>query len=206
MIDHNNCNLTKEKTRKTLLLNKDYTPVSIIPLSVLSWKECIKLTFMNDVEILEIYEDVFIRSPSVSINLPSTVILKKYFNIRQNRLKVEFNKRNILIRDLMTCQYCGKKFLENPFEKNNYLTIDHIVPKSKGGKSEWTNVVVSCKMCNNLKSNKIIYPKIIPKKPSYYELVEKRKHLPIKISNKSWKNYIQSFWKNDDLIIIEEEK
>jgi 5-methylcytosine-specific restriction endonuclease McrA len=208
MLDFNKNNLKNEKTKKTLLLNKDFTPVSIIPLSVLSWKESIKLFFMNDIEIIDIYEDILIRSPNISINLPSIVILKKYLNIKNFKLKVDFNKRNILIRDLMTCQYCGKKYQENIFDKNilnNLLTIDHIIPRSKGGKSDWTNVVLSCKECNIEKSDKIIYPKIMPKKPTYYELIEKRKCLPVKISNKSWIHYIQSFWKNKDLIIIEEE-
>ena len=85
-----------------------------------------------------------IRSPTTSFKLPAVV---RVLNIvKRNRRKVtSFSKKNILRRDNYCCQYCGTT--ENP------LTVDHIIPKSRGGKSNWVNVVVACKTCNLKKGN-----------------------------------------------------
>ncbi len=61
----------------------------------------------------------------------------------------KFNRKNVLLRDRYCCQYCGKKF------KSEELTYDHLIPKSKGGKTEWTNILMACEGCNGKKGNKM---------------------------------------------------
>ena len=90
-----------------------------------------------------------------------------------------------MIRDLYTCQYCN-----TPYTKHN-LTLDHVVPLSKGGKTSWTNIVAACGPCNTRKGNKTsMKPLKIPYAPNYYELVNKRKQLEMHIAHPSWKAYL----------------
>jgi len=91
-----------------------------------------------------------IRSPSVEIFAPHVILIPDCeFNSPLIKT-VKYSRRNIYQRDKNTCQYCGKKI-----DRKN-LTLDHIVPKSKGGKSSWTNVVASCVWCNSEKGDKLL--------------------------------------------------
>ena len=101
----------------TLILNASY-----LPLGVCTSKRAICLFFLNKVDILMNYED-YIYSPSTRLKVPSVIKLKKYVNF--NSLDVVLNRKNLLLRDNSCCQYCSST-------KN--LTIDHIIPKQKGGK------------------------------------------------------------------------
>ena len=85
------------------------------------------------------------RSPSRSFALPAVIRLAIY--IRKPFLdRVAFNKKNILRRDGYTCQYCNRR--------GERLTVDHVVPRSRGGETTWTNVVAACLRCNLLKGNR----------------------------------------------------
>jgi 5-methylcytosine-specific restriction endonuclease McrA len=86
---------------------------------------------------------------------------------------------------IKTCQYCLVKF------EVKDLTIDHVIPVSKGGKTEWTNIVAACGPCNSSKSNKLISPKNKPHAPGYYELVRKQKQLQrFELKHPSWEKFI----------------
>jgi len=76
---------------------------------------------------------------------PEVIRLSKYVHIPYK--DITFCRKNILLRDNSQCQYCGKKF------RSEELTIDHIVPISKGGRDKWQNVVAACKKCNNKKGS-----------------------------------------------------
>lgn len=88
-----------------------------------------------------------IRSPSISILVPDAIYLPYYESLPKT--EVVFSRKNLLLRDRYTCQYCGK-YLKNPKER----TIDHVIPKSRGGKTVWTNVVLCCKKCNLKKGDR----------------------------------------------------
>jgi len=90
-----------------------------------------------------------IASPSLIIVLPSVIRLNRYIQ-RPLKFTLAFNKKNILKRDNFTCQYCGR----NGGEK---LTIDHVLPKSLGGRTVWENVVSACRACNLKKGNKPLH-------------------------------------------------
>jgi len=85
--------------------------------------------------------------------------------VRRNRKKeLSFSRKNILRRDNYTCQYCGTF--------NNSLTVDHVVPKSRGGETNWMNIVVACKTCNLKKGNRTPFEvdmqlRQLPRKPDY---------------------------------------
>lgn len=125
---------------KTLLLNSTYEPLLII-----SWQKAITLLVLDKVEVLASYERD-IRSATASIKLPSVVRL--YNRVRYRPTHVRFNRANIYARDKHTCQYCG----DMPGAAR--LTYDHVVPKSRGGRNSWTNIVTCCQPCNRRKGNR----------------------------------------------------
>lgn len=124
-----------------LVLNADYRPLSYYPLSLWSWQDSIKSVFLDRVIIVSNYDRV-ISSPSFSMKLPSVIALKSYIKPQSNP---NFTRFNVFLRDKFTCQYCGS---------NRELTFDHLLPRSKGGKTDWDNVVTACSNCNVKKRRK----------------------------------------------------
>jgi 5-methylcytosine-specific restriction endonuclease McrA len=174
---------------QTLVLNADGNPLSIVPLSIISWKDAVRLVFADKVTVLECYEKI-VSSPSISMAMPSVIITKKYY---KNRYVPEFSKTNLLYRDDFKCQYCGNSFHEKD------LTMDHVIPKSKGGKKTFDNIVMSCRRCNEYKADKYIKPIKKPRSPTYYELVHNRKKYPLLIADKIWQKYLN--W-DESLILM----
>ncbi|HDG96637.1 MAG TPA: HNH endonuclease [Desulfobacterales bacterium] len=123
-----------------LLLNITYEPLRII-----NWKKAITLLLLGKVEVLEEYSRE-IRSVSFTIRLPSVVRLLRM--VKRPKSPVKFSRQNIYARDKYRCQYCGQKF---PSEE---LTYDHVIPRSRGGKTEWENIVTCCVDCNRRKGGK----------------------------------------------------
>ena len=174
---------------KTLILNADAQPLSILPLSIVDWEEAIKLVTLNRVDIIHEY-DFEVHSPSTTMKVPSVLMLKDYIKYDKS---IKFSKYNLYLRDLFECQYCGVKF------PSHHLTLDHVIPRFLGGKTTWNNSVASCEECNIKKANKTnIKPKINPYKPNYYDLINKRKQFPVYIHDKIWEKYLD--W-NENLIM-----
>lgn len=126
--------------RKVLLLNADGLPNRII-----NWESAIIRLLRDSVVVVE-ESNTVIRSQYLSINLPSVIMLKKYKSIKNKTVMA--NKELVFLRDGCTCQYCGKKF------DMAKLQLEHVLPKSKGGKKTMDNIVTSCKPCNDKKANK----------------------------------------------------
>ncbi|HMN69697.1 MAG TPA: HNH endonuclease [Bdellovibrionales bacterium] len=112
----------------------------------MNWRKAVILWFQGKVEVLE-FHTATVRSPSQSFQLPAVIRLKQYVRPYFS-LSVRLSRQNIFLRDNHICQYCNVKFTEKK------LTIDHVVPLSKGGQHEWTNVVTACSHCNNRKGDK----------------------------------------------------
>ena len=166
----------------TLCLNADYTPMSIAPLHTISWKEAIKLSYLEQVDVIEYYENWVVHSPSITLRVPSVLVSKTYVKTARS---IKFNKSNLCIRDDFKCQYCNKEF-----DAKN-LTMDHVQPKCLGGKTTWTNIAMSCKSCNTAKGHKtIMRPIKEPVKPTIGDIMNKVKKMPITIPDKSWIPYI----------------
>ena len=91
----------------------------------------------------EVQADEFVHTPNSRLIVPQVILLTAFG--RMPPLTVKFNRRNIYIRDSYTCQYCGTK------PAREELTIDHVVPRRRGGRSTWENVVLACQPCNSRK-------------------------------------------------------
>ena len=166
----------------TLILNADGNPLSVVPLSVISWQTAIRLAYQEKVRVVQEYEDWEVSSPSVTWKVPSIVMCSDY--VKWSR-EVKYNRTNVLLRDMFTCQLCGDK------PPVSQLTLDHVLPRIHGGKTNWTNIITACKPCNHAKgSNKNIKPKVMPQKPNYYELCAKRMKFPITIRDENWLTFL----------------
>jgi 5-methylcytosine-specific restriction endonuclease McrA len=144
-----------------LVLNADFTPLSIVPLSTWDFQRTLRNVMKGRITVLEEY-DAVLRSPSFEYNPPSVIALKQYVN-RPRRLV--FSRMNIFLRDKFCCQYCGNKFTSNE------LTFDHVIPRARGGKTEYTNIVSACVACNTRKgSRQDMKPINMPREPRISEL------------------------------------
>ncbi len=184
----------------TLLLNADGMPLSHVPLSVIPWEKAIYLVYLNKVKVLKEHENWTVRSQHLEVNVPSIVIMTEQVKWSKN---LKYSRANVYLRDDFTCQLQSTSRCKERKGKSKLaeLTLDHVVPKSQGGKTNWLNVCTSCKECNSQKGNDhTIVPKKKPYKPSYYEILNKRKTLPIHIRDIEWKYYID--WPEDLVKVV----
>lgn len=121
---------------RTLILNLDGTPIGTA-----KWQHAVSMVLRESVNVVSYY-DKWCRSPSLELRIPSVVSLRSYVKPS----KVQLNKRNIFLRDNNRCQYCGISESE--------MSIDHIIPRSRGGDNTWHNLVVACHTCNRLKADR----------------------------------------------------
>jgi 5-methylcytosine-specific restriction endonuclease McrA len=168
-------------TGDTLLLNKDFRPLSVFPLSVINWKTAIKLIFLERINVLHYHEDWNVHSPSMSMSVPSVAVTKEYFNIKHG---IKLTRKNLYLRDNFTCAFCDDVF------DTQDLSIDHVIPKSRGGKNEWTNLVTACNPCNWDKGDKIIKPLRMPYKPDYYSMLDTIDLSNLEIKDPRWIDYL----------------
>jgi len=118
----------------TLVLSQAYEPLRVV-----SWRRALTLLTLGKVEVLEEY-DWGVRTTTLVIRVPAVVRLLRAF--RRRREPVKFSRVNIYARDKYTCQYCGEQ------RRIVELTYDHVTPRSRGGRTEWTNIVTACQDCN----------------------------------------------------------
>ena len=136
----------KEKTinankQGALLLNSSYEALKVV-----NWQRALILWLSEKVEVIEFHE-YFVSSPNAKFQVPSIIRLRSYISSAAHR-RVRFSKQNVYLRDLGICQYCGKNC------SNKELTIDHVIPVSKQGPENWSNIVAACRHCNQRKGNR----------------------------------------------------
>lgn len=168
----------------TLVLNADFRPLSYYPLSLWSWHDAVKAVCLDRVNIVSEY-DLVVRSPSVEFRLPSVVSLRQY--IKPSRHPA-FTRFNVFLRDRFQCQYCGT---------NDDLTFDHVLPRSKGGRTTWENVVAACAPCNLRKSNRMprdigMFPMQKPYQPTVHNLHNNGRAFPPNFLHESWMDFL--YW------------
>jgi 5-methylcytosine-specific restriction endonuclease McrA len=153
---------------------------------VINWKRAVKLVFMEKVEVVEESERV-VRSVSETMRIPSIVRLIRFVRFRRRQAK--FSRRNVYARDNYRCQYCNKR---HPVEE---LTCDHVIPRSRGGGTTWTNIVTCCVKCNRKKGGRTpeeagfsLVRK--PMRPSWLWGVQARSTTAK--APPSWRNYLKS--------------
>ena len=123
-----------------LVLDQGYSPHRVV-----NWQRAICLVFGGKVEVLEEYDEI-VRSPSLAMRMPA--VIRLLTSTRRRPRVVRFSRFNVLLRDNFMCQYCGLK--PNARE----LTVDHVLPRAKGGPTRWTNVVAACRTCNHQKGSR----------------------------------------------------
>ena len=129
--------------KPVLLLDSVYRPIKQV-----SWKKAMVMYFQDKIEIIKEYQDTWINSPSKKFKLPAVIRLLDY--VLRLPWGVKLTRTNIFIRDRGKCQYCDKRL------KKSRFTLDHVIPKSKGGKTDWNNLVVSCSSCNTKKGDELL--------------------------------------------------
>jgi 5-methylcytosine-specific restriction endonuclease McrA len=122
---------------RALVLNMDYSPISICTI-----QRAFLLVFLQKAELLRENEAHIIRTIDKHYPMPSVIKLKKYVHVPYKG--VILSRENIFRRDSFECQYCGTK---------KELTLDHVIPKAKGGSTTWNNLVTACKQCNSKKGD-----------------------------------------------------
>jgi 5-methylcytosine-specific restriction endonuclease McrA len=125
-----------------------------------------------------------VRGVNINFRVPE-VILLTVFNGRHIR-EIKFSRRNIFERDQHTCQYCNQRF------ERAQLTLDHVTPRSRGGKTTWDNVVVSCMRCNTRKGDRTpqearMFPIRPPAKPHWATFVGMRLS---RVDQQAWKKFL----------------
>lgn len=136
----------------------------------------------------------YIHTPGYRVMVPEVILLSGFGKVPPRCIK--FNRRNIYLRDHYTCQYCHAR---PPREE---LTIDHVMPRSRGGKSVWENVVLACQRCNMRKANRtpeeanMLLPRGTPKRPQWMAMV---KHSLKQMEHSTWQRFVDAAYWNVQL-------
>ena len=164
-----------------LVLNQNYEP-----LNVCNVRRALVLVIDGKAEVLEEH-NATVSSPSRIFVAPC--VIRLVYMIRRPRPRVKLTRREVFIRDNYTCQYCGRQAGD--------LTLDHIVPRSRGGAHTWENLVSACKTCNHRKGGKSLgearmalkQPPIEPT-PGVYYTIERRLDASI---SEAWHKFLPGF-------------
>lgn len=182
---------------KTLVLRKDYQPFSLFPISYINARDAITRVVSGSCEIVSSY-DTRIKTPNPNLVMywPS-VIRSLDPKIKKLRAVPNLDDEPLYYRDHAECAYCGKGLTVQE------VTMDHVVPVSKGGPTTWDNIVAACNDCNSRKGNKpatgVWTPRRPPYTPTVWDLLRIRKTYPITIPHESWIPWLGE-WKGDILI------
>jgi 5-methylcytosine-specific restriction endonuclease McrA len=146
---------------RALLLDKTYRPLRAV-----SWRRAMLLGFSGRVDVLQYYARE-VRTPTASHALPAVIRLPGWVDRVPQALAL--TRRNVLLRDGNVCAYCGMT------EYGRALTIDHVIPRSRGGRNTWDNVVAACGPCNRRKGNRTpeeagLALRALPRPPSALQL------------------------------------
>jgi len=157
------------------------------PLRVTSWQDAIADTILGKLEVIEYSKDRTIQGVSRSFPMPSVVRVLARF--KRDRIRIKFSRLNVYIRDHFECQYCGQRF------NTEDLNFDHVIPRSRGGKTTWQNIVSSCLTCNTTKADRTPQEAGMtlvrkPKKPTYLPVVS------VKVSGATPPEWAQ-YWSTD---------
>jgi 5-methylcytosine-specific restriction endonuclease McrA len=147
----------RHTTGRVLVLNASYEPINVCTV-----RRAAVLLLKNRAEILE-HGEWALHAESLTLPQPVVIRLLAYVRIPRDAHRRKITRRAVFARDRWTCQYCGR-------ERGN-LTVDHVVPRSKGGPSSWDNIVTCCAPCNRRKGNRLpvqanMRPVRKPKAPS----------------------------------------
>jgi 5-methylcytosine-specific restriction endonuclease McrA len=150
-----------------LALNASFEPLTMVPL-----RRALRLVIDGKAEIVEADRDRMVRSEHLSLPRPAVIRLMKFIHVPR-RFRRQVTNTFLFARDRYKCQYCGRSTIE--LKPRQSLTRDHLVPLSRGGTNEWTNVVTACSPCNTRKANHLpeeigMHPITVPVEPHFVHL------------------------------------
>ncbi len=158
----------------TLVLNASYEPLATVPLH-----RAVVLVLHQRAEIVE--SDGTFRSISTAIPRPKVIRMLRYVSLPYHKRTLPPSKANVLTRDKHRCGYCAR-----PAD-----TVDHVVPRSRGGGSVWTNLVACCRRCNQAKGHKLLselgWQLLVPLKPLRYT---GRIVIEVRAADPAWQPYL----------------
>jgi len=168
------------KRYNVLVLNQDYRPLNIFPLQFISGERAIRSIFNGLSHVVAEYDD-FIGTPNHKIKWPAVIARNQY--LKRERVAT-LNRESLYYRDGCRCAYTGEKI------SLREATIDHVIPRSKGGKHVWENVVIASPTANFAKSDKLPEgewaPRFKPFRPTHGQVLKMRRKFPINVYHKSW--------------------
>jgi 5-methylcytosine-specific restriction endonuclease McrA len=173
-----------------LVLNADYQPLRMLPLSIWSWQDTVKAVLGGKAIVVDIYPDVYIRAVNINMPVPSVIALRDY--APTGKARPAFTRRNVFLRDGYRCQYCLGLF------RTSDLSLDHVEPRCLGCRLTWENAATCCKRCNGRKGS--LRPtelhrvgmelKSKPRCPTLFELAaEAQKFVPRRV-HPTWAPYL----------------
>jgi len=175
----------------TLVLSASYEPVARVP-----WQRAVTLLWENKVEVVEEYEDRYVRSVTLEFKVPSIIRFLKA--IRGRKRAIKFSRENVYVRDHGRCQYCSTRVTRAE------STYDHVIPRAMGGHTRWENVVISCSPCNQKKACRTpeqAHMRLlsIPVKPKKLPDTLRLTFTIHKDTPESWKQYLTSvtYWNGE---------
>ncbi|HET7632656.1 MAG TPA: HNH endonuclease [Gemmatimonadaceae bacterium] len=150
-----------------LALNASFEPLTMVPL-----KRALRLVIDGKAEIVEADHDRFVHSERLSLPRPVVIRLTKFIHVPR-RFRRQVTNTFLFARDHYRCQYCDRHVTE--LKPRESLTRDHLIPISRGGTNDWTNVVAACSACNTRKGNRMpdeigMHPHTIPVEPHFVHL------------------------------------
>ena len=150
-----------------LALNASFEPLTMVPL-----RRALRLVIDGKAEIVEADRDRMVRSEHLSLPRPAVIRLMKFIHVPR-RFRRQVTNTFLFARDRYRCQYCGRSTIE--LKPRQSLTRDHLIPLSRGGTNEWTNVVTACSPCNTRKGNRLpeeigMHPLTHPIEPHFVHL------------------------------------
>jgi 5-methylcytosine-specific restriction endonuclease McrA len=142
---------------RVLVLNATYEPINVCTV-----RRAAVLVLKDKAEVVERSLSDQLRSERFSMSKPIVIRLITYVRVPRDAHRRKITRKAVLARDSWTCQYCGLR--------RTTLTVDHVIPRSRGGESVWENIVASCGPCNRRKGNRLprearMHPKHEPRPP-----------------------------------------
>jgi len=130
-----------------LALNASFEPLTMVPM-----RRALRLVIDGKAEIVEAEQDRVVRSERLTMPRPAVIRLTKFIHVPR-RFRRQVTNTFLFARDHYRCQYCGRPAAE--LKPREALTRDHVIPISRGGTNDWTNVVTACSPCNTRKGNRL---------------------------------------------------
>jgi 5-methylcytosine-specific restriction endonuclease McrA len=184
---------------RTLVLRKDYQPFSLFPISCIPARDAVTRVVAGTCEVISNYNiRIKTANPDLVVHWPS-VIRSLDPKVKKLRSIPSLTDESLYYRDHATCAYCGKGLTIQE------VTMDHVVPSSKGGPKTWDNIVAACTKCNSEKDNLPASGKWLPKRlpytPTIWDLIKIRKTYPVTVPDESWVPWLGGW--NGEIKIME---